>query len=285
MRVAHDAECATEEVALLRKILADDVEPSDSGTPRLRRGVAKERTVSVHDPEMRHGRKSSGHRYNGHKAHIAVDIDSGIITAVEMSSPSSTDGSHVRSLLQQTQDLSDREVVEALGDSAYGTQTAVAQAREVGVELRTKMPANRAGFYGPGDFEVSEDGHHARCPAGHSSTRHGGNGSRGIQHFWCGQVCGSCARKPVCTTASRRTLSVGPTFHDRRERERFAQSAEGRAVLRLRIVVEHALARLKHLGAGTARYFGPVKSEGQWDWAAAVANFSRVWGHQAAMGA
>lgn len=285
VQVARDAGCATEEVELLRKILADDVDDSESGTPRVRRGVAKERTVSVHDPQMRHGRKSSGHRYNGHKAHLAVDIDSGIITAVEMSSPSSADGSHVQSLLEKTEDLTGREVTQALGDSAYSTQTAVEQARAVGVELRTRMPATRAGFYRPGDFEVSEDGQTAHCPAGHASARHGQQGSRGTVHYWSPQACGGCPRKCACTEATRRTLSVPRNFHDRRERERFAQSPEGREVLRLRIVVEHALARLKHLGAGTARYFGRVKSGAQWDWAAAVANFSQVWAHPAAAGA
>ena len=38
--------------------------------------------VSVHDPEMRHGHKSSRRRFDGHKAAIAVDTDSQLITAV-----------------------------------------------------------------------------------------------------------------------------------------------------------------------------------------------------------
>ena len=285
VEVASEAGCATEEVALLQKILADDVETSDSGGPRLRQGVAKERTVSVHDPQMRHGRKSSGHCYNGHKAHIAVDVDSGIITAVEMSSPSSADGRHVQSLVEQTQDLTGCEVTQALGDSAYSTQPAMEQASAVGVELRTKMPAPRKGFFAPGDFDVSEDRQEASCPVGHASTRHTTQGSRGTVHYWSEEVCGDCPVKSACTQAARRTLSVPENFHERREREQFARSPEGRHMLRLRIVVEHALGRLKHLGAGTARYFGPAKSEMQWDWAAAVANFARVWSQPATAGA
>ena len=282
VQAAEEAGCATEEVTLLRKILADDVDRSDDGAPRLRRGVAKGRTVSVQDPQMRHGRKSSGHRYDGHKAHLAVEVDSGIITAVEMSSPGHSDGCHVQSLLERTEQLADAKVTQALGDSAYSTQTAVAQAHEVGVELRTKMPASRrTGLYGPGDFEVSEDGQVARCPAGHASARHYTHGSRGTVHYWSQQTCRGCLRKSACTQAARRTLSVPPYFHDLRDRERHAQSPEGRKLLRRRIIVEHALARLKHLGAGTARYFGRSKSKAQWGWTAAVANFSRVWSQPA----
>ena len=59
---------------LLARILAQDIERDDRG-PRLKRGVAPDRLISVHDPEMRHGRKSSSHRFNGHKAQVAVDTD------------------------------------------------------------------------------------------------------------------------------------------------------------------------------------------------------------------
>ncbi len=42
---------------MLARILAQDIE-RDEGGPRLKRGVAPDRLISVHDPEMRHGRKS-----------------------------------------------------------------------------------------------------------------------------------------------------------------------------------------------------------------------------------
>lgn len=66
---------------MLARILAQDIERDEHG-PRLKQGVAPDRLVSVHDPEMRHGRKSSSQRFNGHKAQVAVDTDSQLITAV-----------------------------------------------------------------------------------------------------------------------------------------------------------------------------------------------------------
>ena len=52
-----------------RRVRAQDVEEGDTdGLPGLRRGVARERQVSVEDPEMRHGRKSRSHRFEGLQA-------------------------------------------------------------------------------------------------------------------------------------------------------------------------------------------------------------------------
>ena len=47
----------------------------------LKGGVSKDRMVSVNDPEMRHGHKSSRRRFDGHKAAIVVDTDTQLITA------------------------------------------------------------------------------------------------------------------------------------------------------------------------------------------------------------
>ena len=46
--------------------------------------VNRDRMKSVHDPEMRHGRKSSSRRFDGHKAAIVVDTDTRLITAVDV---------------------------------------------------------------------------------------------------------------------------------------------------------------------------------------------------------
>lgn len=68
---------------VLARILGQDIE-RDEGGPRLKQGVASDRLISVHDPEMRHGRKSSSHRFNGHKAQIGVDTDLQLITALDV---------------------------------------------------------------------------------------------------------------------------------------------------------------------------------------------------------
>ena len=49
---------------------------------RLKKGVSQDHIVSVHDPEMCYGRKSRSQRFDGHKAAVAVDPQSQLITAV-----------------------------------------------------------------------------------------------------------------------------------------------------------------------------------------------------------
>lgn len=281
--LAEQAGCATDEVALLRKVIAQDVaRETPDGPPTLRQGVAPDRTVSVHDPEMRHGHTSNGTVYSGHKAHVAVEVTSDVITAVDLTAPAAADGAQVTALLEQTQQIAGRPLEQALGDTAYSSRIGLTHAHDAEVELVTKMPSPPEGRHGPGAFQVSEDGTTAQCPAGVASAQVKRRGD-GTLHVWASESCGACALKPACTTAAARTRLVPPDFHERRRRERYARSEEGRALLRQRMAVEHAIGRLKNLGVGSARDFGRAKTRAQWLWAAAVANLSLVWGREAAM--
>ncbi len=62
---------ASADVDLLKKVIDQDIERAGPGRqPQIRQGVTAGRTVSVHDPEMRHGHKSNGKLYSGHKGHL-----------------------------------------------------------------------------------------------------------------------------------------------------------------------------------------------------------------------
>jgi len=73
-------------IQLLEKIVTQDTEPDPDkpGKVRITEGTAKGRTISVTDPEMAHGRKSSSKRFDGHKLATATEPDTGFITAVEV---------------------------------------------------------------------------------------------------------------------------------------------------------------------------------------------------------
>jgi hypothetical protein len=274
--LARGAGCASEELALLEKVIADDVERGDDGDPRIRQGVTPGRTVSVHDPESRHGHKSNGKAYTGHKVHVAVDTTSGVVTAATVTAPSESEGSQIHALLEMTKASTGSEIEQAVGDSAYSTRISQAEAITEQIELITKMPGPPAGKFGPGAFTVSEDGQAACCPAGHASAKtRRTKGS--VVHVWDSRLCAVCPLRARCTKAEQRTLVVPPDFHARRGRERFACSPQGRILLRTRLAVEHAIGRLKNLGAGVARYCGRAKTHAQWLWTAAVVNLMLVW--------
>lgn len=282
VKFAATVDCACEEVELLKKVIAQDVETTTDSGPRIKDGVAPDRMPSVTDPEMRHGRKTSGKTFTGHKAHIAVEVESGVITAVEVDAPGIADGEHVGSLIEQTEANSDSKVETAYGDSAYSSRKAIDQAKSFEVEIKTKMPSPQKSKFGPCDFKVSENGFEAFCPAGHPSMK--SNKHRdGRLHFWSIDFCSLCQFKNRCLRkdTSRRSLTVPSDFHDRRARENDAWSPDGHQELRKRIVVEHQIGRIKNLGAGTARYFGQLKTESQWLWTAAALNLTKIFAHQA----
>jgi hypothetical protein len=66
---------------LLEKVIAQDLEPDPKGGMRIREGTAKDRRISVTDPDMRHGRKSRSRVINGYKRHVAVDLVTKLILA------------------------------------------------------------------------------------------------------------------------------------------------------------------------------------------------------------
>jgi hypothetical protein len=66
-------------MALLERLVDQDIEVREDGDAKLKQVVARDRIVSVHAPEMRHGRKSKKVRFDGHKGELVVDADSGVI--------------------------------------------------------------------------------------------------------------------------------------------------------------------------------------------------------------
>ncbi len=89
--------------ALLAQLLWQDIERQEDEGPELKQGVAKDRIVSVHDPEMRHGRKSSSKRFDGHKLAIAVEPESQLITAVEVLPGNAPDREQALELVEESE--------------------------------------------------------------------------------------------------------------------------------------------------------------------------------------
>ena len=116
----EQAEAIQTDAALLRRLISQDVEEKPEGGCQVKSGTEKDRVVSVHDPEMRHGRKSASKRFNGHKAAVAVEMESQLISAVEVLAGNAGDQEKALGLVQQSERVMEAEVVETVGDCAYG---------------------------------------------------------------------------------------------------------------------------------------------------------------------
>jgi hypothetical protein len=88
-----------EAAELLARVVGQDLEPTDDGSLRIARRVAKDRVISTVDPDTRHGHKTSARGYDGYKGHVAVDPDSEIITDTQATAASAGDASVAADLI------------------------------------------------------------------------------------------------------------------------------------------------------------------------------------------
>ena len=132
---------------LLGRLLLQDVERTDDGAS-LKDGVSRDRMMSVHDPEMRHGHKSSSRRFDGHKAAIVVDTDSQLITAVDVLPGNAPDNLGALDLVEQSEASTGVSVEEAMGDAAYGDGDTRQAFADAGRTLIARVPGrpNRKHF-------------------------------------------------------------------------------------------------------------------------------------------
>jgi hypothetical protein len=276
------AEAIATAAALLRRLIAQDVEEKPAGGCQVKSGTAQDRVISVHDPETRHGRKSASKRFNGHKAAVAVEMDSQLISAVEVVAGNAGDQEKALELVQQSERVMEAEVVETVGDCAYGggpTRRAFAQEERI---LTAKVPAcHNRDCFSKSEFEIDLDAMEVRCPTGQSTRdyRSGGEG-RGGQFLFAKATCQACPLRAQCVRGQGpRSITIQAEERLQQQARAHNQTEAGRQSLRERVVVEHRIARLVGLGIRKSRYFGRKKTRWQVVMAAVVANLSLVVGY------
>src|SRR6266446_9769029 len=195
----------------LARILAQDIERDEHG-PRLKQGVASDRLISVHDPEMRHGRTSCSHRFNGHKAQVAVDTDSQLITAVEVLPGNAADADHALEVVEASEVATGCEVQEVIGDCAYGAGDTRAEFAASGRTLVAKVPEiQNQGYFTKTDFQIDLEAGTCTCP-NTQQTRDFRPAKRGGGMFvFATETCAACPVRAQCTRGQGgRTVQVHP---------------------------------------------------------------------------
>jgi IS5 family transposase len=194
---------------LLALVAGQDVEQGDDGVFRIVRGVARNRVISVVDPEARHGHKSKNRRFDGYKAHLSIDPDSELIDEVVATPANTPDRDAVSDLLDDHVDEQDKP--EVFGDSAYADGATREDLENKGFTITAKVPPTRnaTGRFTKDRFEVDLETMTVTCPAKRvvviHPTRHGG----GRATF--GAHCRTCPLRSACTAArSGRTITVHP---------------------------------------------------------------------------
>jgi hypothetical protein len=121
--------------ALLATVVGQDIEQTETGLFRIARRVAPDRVISTVDAEARHGHKTEARSFDGYKGHIAIDPDSEIVTATEVTPANAGDASAVGALLA--------EALPALGEGANSVP--VAEHSESSAQTKAADPSSEPG--------------------------------------------------------------------------------------------------------------------------------------------
>jgi hypothetical protein len=242
-------------LATLDRILDQDIEPDPDGGSRIRKGVAKDRQISVRDPEMRHGRKSKSQTIKGL---IAPDLNADVILACAVTAANQSDAVAAVPLKQDIE-KQNLKISELQVDRQYLSSPAIAEIEQQGGKVISKPRSVDNGDYFPKRyFGINLRQQTITCPIGQVKPVLLGT----TVHF-DPEICDRCFLRPLCTPAkmgSGRSVSIAKDEPLQQRFLKLASTKTGRALLRQRVAVEHDLAHLSQRQGNKARYVGLRKN-------------------------
>jgi hypothetical protein len=246
-----------EALALVESLMAQDLEPDPSGGGlRIKRGVAKDRRVSIADPDMRHGRKSKTKLFNGYKRHLARDLDSEMILAAIVRPGNEPE--HLAAELIRPDIELHGHVAELHIDRGYLASTWTKQMFGRGERVLAKPWTPRNGDRFPKTaFVIDLDHATVRCPENRLAV------IRSETARFQAQRCDICPSRKRCTRAALghgRTISIHPDERMLLHLRALKSTTDGRKDLRQRVAIEHALAHVGRRQGPRARYIGLRKN-------------------------
>jgi IS5 family transposase len=261
-------------VGLLALVAGQDVEPGDEeGTWRIFDGTVKDRLISTVDPETRHMHKSRSSYRDGYKAHIAVEPETGIITACALTPANVGDGPVGVELLEN-----EVSGLQVLGDSGYGSGPVRADLADADHTVVIKpIPLGRNWRLGDNqytrdDFTIDYRARTVTCPNQVTASINDAGRADFRRH------CNSCEKRSRCTAASRgRIFAVGD--YDQllaKARTQWRQGDDLDDYRKYRPMVERSIAWLVANGHRRVRYRGADRNRIALSTRAAVLNLRRL---------
>jgi hypothetical protein len=217
---------------------------------------------------MRHGRKSSAKTFNGFKEHVALDLDSKVTREVVVCPANQPEHEAVELLAEELEKGAGLFQLDI--DLGYMASPRMAQWAAQGVHIIARPWPQVGPLFTKDDFTLDFASMRVTCPNRQTVPMNPGRDTQ-----FPAAACDACAVRAQCTKAKLghgRSLSI-------REDEPFQQklrakikTKRGRASLRKRTAVEHAIShQLAHQGR-RARYKGLRKNQFDGRRHAAVSN-------------
>ena len=272
-----DTELSTKEqsaLELLAAITEQDIEEKE-GLATLKKGVAKDRIISVEDPEMRHGHKTSQGKFNGHKVQVMMDEATELITNIDVTPGNRPDGEFAGQMIETA--LVKPGIL--IGDTAYGTLDARDSIQKQNVAVVAPLPMGRksGSKFSKHDFIIDFANRTCQCPAGKITSKVSEKNNRLLAFIFTKQTCNKCALREQCTQHGKgRRIGVHEQEERRREIIKETGTVEFREVYCRRAKIERKNAHLKVRGMRKSRYMGKGKSLIQAAYAAAAVNLKRI---------
>ena len=258
-------------VGLLALVAGQDVEPGESeGTWRIARGTAKDRVISVVDPQARHVHKTVHARRDGFKAHVAVEPETGLVTDAALTAGNTYDGDAGVELLGR-----EPEPVQLLADSAYGSAATRTTLTGAGHDLVIKpIPLRRTvpGGFTLDDFAVDTSNRTVTCPAGHTVDIE----PAGRAQFR--RRCDGCPLRARCTNSKTGRIVHVKGHYEVLRAARMAATdpAWQRTYRRWRPMVERTIAWIVAHGHRRVRYHGIERNQLWLDHRVAAVNLRQL---------
>jgi transposase len=244
------------DLGLLEKAVAD------------RREDAKDKLLSPVDPDARLGKKNSD-SWPGYKAHIIMEEETGIITGVETTPANATDGSQLKPMLREQEQVHSIKPKELTADKAYdwgeNLESLDANKTIANISISKINPRNGAGYFTVDDFLYDHENIKLMCPAGHISNScydvilyNYQLNKPGHAFQFKASLCNACPLKAKCVKnkEGRRVYISYYEPYFRQARERLA-TEEGKQAYRNRYKIEQKIADLsRYCGLRKCRYRG-----------------------------
>jgi transposase len=265
---------------LLVKIMGDDIEPDDQGNPRIAEGTAQDRIISITEPEMRHGRKSSAQRFDGFKAAVTTEQSSEMIVDIQDIPAAGSDGQELMPTIERIEQHAGVTVAQAIGDGAYGSgenRAACAQHQPEPVDLMAPLATSKDPDVDKSAFKIDLTQQTASCPQGHTVSATQGSPHDGLPTLrFCfpRATCAACPLFERCvkSKSAGRTVNTHPYeayLQAARERQK---TDEFKSTYPRRSAIERKQAELIQHGLRNTRYLGHPKRQLQRLWTAAAVN-------------
>lgn len=259
---SSDAAELKDAVDLLLLVAEQDIEEKD-GQIQIANGTCKDRIISVSDPEMRHGHKTSSQKSDGYKGNITVGgKNHNLITAVEVTPANAADSSALDELITQREENLGNPIEKLMGDSAYGGADTRLKMIEKEINLVAKVPpaSNRNGLFTKDRFEINLEERSITCPAGQVIKIKRQHGS----FTFPAKTCTNCDLRSQCTSGKKgRTVVVHKEEALLQKSRQEQETPEFKAQYRLRSRAERTINCLTSHGARRSRYRGKKKSKFQ----------------------